>query len=340
MILYVKPEYESNSVKVNEIANHIESMRFVRFVSKIQVLFETYGKPIHPRFIGDVKMIKSFEEHNPNVAIPNDLTNWVIRYDLNKLKMILKNMDLETIIFALQKTYPDMFIVYNSENDDNIVIRCHPRNTMFKKMPELDDVKDLSSKIKTTVIRGVNGIRIARVIKNNKSFVGDDGSIQSKSVFSIKTNGSNLSAILENPYLDTDNCQTDAIKEVEDIFGIEAARNCLRFELEKLLSGISQAHYSLYADEMCFTGTVTGISRTGLEKREAKNILLRTSYSFSNQVLRIAAVNNRLSKVYGMSAPIMLGSTPNVGSTYNQICIDQQFVKDNTQSITDLIDDL
>jgi DNA-directed RNA polymerase beta' subunit len=342
MILYVKEEYEDNSVKVNEIANHIESMKFFRFISKIQIFFEDYGKPVHPDFVGETKLIETFEEHNPNVTIPSDLTKWIIRFELSRLKMILKNMDLETIIFALRKTYPDMFIVYNSETEDRIIIRCYIRNAMFKKsnILKLEDIQAVNNKIKNTVIRGVDGIKITTVTKKNKSYVAKDGSIKSKSVFAIQTNGTNLSAILENPYLDTGRCQTDSVREVEEIFGIEAARHKLRSELEKLMPGISQAHYSMYTDEMCVTGKVTGISKTGLEKREARNILLRTSYSFMNQVLRTAAANSRKSKVYGMSAPLMLGRAPYVGSTYNKIAIDQVFVKENTQTISDLIDDL
>lgn len=342
MLLYVNPEFEDNSVKVNEIANRIESMMFFRFLSKIQIFFEDYKEPTHPNFSHEKQFITSFEEHNPNIVIPSDLTKWVIRFDLCRLKMILKHMDLETIIFALQKTYPNMFIVYTSENDDKIIIRCYIRNVMFKKTSiiKLDDIKALKDRIKHTVIRGVDGIRIASVIKKNKSYIADDGSIKSRSVYAIQTNGTNFSAILENAYLDTKKCQTNSIKEIEEIFGIEAARHKLRSELERLMPGIGQAHYAIYTDEMCSTGKVTGVSKTGLEKREARNILMRTSYSFMNQVLRSAASNSRKSKIYGLSAPLMLGRAPYVGSTYNKIAVDHEFVKSNTQTLTDLIEDL
>jgi hypothetical protein len=287
-------------------------------------------------------MIKSFELHNPNIIVPNDLTKWVIRFELSKLTMILKNMDLETIIFTLMKKFPDIFIVYSAENDDVIVIRCYLSNLIFKKLNKitLDTISNFKNVITNTVIRGVHGVNAANVVKKNKSYVSDDGSIQSKLVYAIQTNGTNFDAIMENPFLDTQLCQTDSIKEVEKIFGIEAARHKLRSELEKLMPGISQAHYSIYADEMCSTGIITGISKSGLEKREAHNVLLRTSYSFMNQVMRSAAVNSRKGKIYGMSAPLMIGRAPYVGSTYNQIAIDHDFVEKNTKTISNVIDDL
>lgn len=342
MTLYVKEEYESNIIKVNEIANYIENMQLDRFIDTLQIFFETYKKPIHPDYMHESNMIQSFENHNPNIAIPSDLTTWVIRMELNKLKMILKNMDLETIIFGIVKAFPDMFIVYNSENSNTIIIRCYIRNTMFRSNQSIKeaDVILLKDKLINTVIRGVNGIKSVSVVKRNKSTITEDGSIKPKSIFIIKTNGTNLSTILENPYLNIDNCQTDSIKEIENIYGIEAARQKLRVELEKLIPGMNQAHYSIYSDEMCSTGKVTGISKPGLDKRENSNVLLRTSYNFMTQVLKTAAIDSKNSEIYGMSAPLMLGRSPYIGSTYNSVAVDYDFVSQNVKDINDILDEL
>jgi DNA-directed RNA polymerase II subunit RPB1 len=342
MTLYVKEEYEDNSVKVNEIANHIENMRLYRFLDELQIFFEEYKNPVHPDYKHEVDMIDDYEKHNPNIIVPTDLTHWVIRIELNRLKMILKNMDLETIIFGIMSKYPKLFVVYSAENDDKIIVRCYIRNAQFKRSHTVNqnDVELLKDSIIDTVIRGVDNINIAIVKKSSKSFIDDDGSVKSKPIYIIKTNGTNLSDILENPYLDVNKCQTDSIKEIEEIYGIEAARQRLRSELEKIIPGMQQAHYTIYSDEMCQTGRVTGISKTGLEKRESLNVLLRASYSFMNQVLKTAAVNSQSSTVYGMSAPLMLGRSPYVGSCYNSIAIDQDFIKDNVKNMGDIIDDL
>ena len=202
------------------------------------------------------------------------------------------------------------------------------------------DVELLKDSIINIVVRGIDRIFTANVVKSSKSYIDANGAIQNKPIFVIKTNGTNMSAILENQYLDIDKCQTNSIKEIEEIYGIEAARQKLRVELEKIVPDISQCHYSIYADEMCSSGRVTGISKPGLDKRESKNILLRTSYSFMTQVLKSAAVNSKNNTVYGMSAPLMIGRTPYTGSTYNSIAIDYDFVKNNVQSIDSIIDDL
>jgi DNA-directed RNA polymerase II subunit RPB1 len=342
MILYVNEKYEDNSVKVNEIANHIENMQLYRFLDELQIFFEEYKKPVHPTYKHEVTMIDDFEKHNPNIIVPTDLTRWVIRLELNKLNMILKNMDLETIIFGITKKFPKIFVVYSSENSDNIIIRCYIRNAQFKKsyMIKQSDVESLKDNIINTVIRGVDNINTAIVKKYNKSYVDIDGSVKTKPIYTIRTNGTNLSDIIENPYLNVNNCHTDSILEIEEIYGIEAARHMLRVEIERIIPGMQQAHYSIYCDEMCISGKVTGVSKSGLEKRESRNVLLRASYSFMTQVLKQAAVNSRNSKIYGMSAPLMVGRSPDVGSCYNSIAIDHSFVKGNVKNIEDIIDDL
>jgi DNA-directed RNA polymerase beta' subunit len=342
MTLPVLPEYEGDKIKVIEIANHIENMATQRFVNDYRIFFESYKKPIHPDFVSDIKMIEQFEKQNPRIVVPNDLVKWVIRISISKIKMILKNMDLETIIFGLTKHFPRIFFVYSSESTDDVVIRCYIRNTQFKRGHEVSeiDIVRIADKIMDTVIRGVDGVSSAVVVNRNRGYVDADGSMKSKNVYMIKTIGTNLNQILENQYLDVNKCRTDSIREIEDMYGIEAARNMLRIELEMLIPGMSYTHYSVYADEMAITGRITPISRPGLDKREPKNVLLRTSYNFMVQVLKSAAVNNKHNEVYGTSAPLMLGRTPYVGSLYNQICVDHKFVAANVESIDDLIEGL
>lgn len=346
LTLFVKEEYEDDQIKVTEIANHIESMRLSRFLNKLQIFFESYGNPVHPDYVKEKKMMDEFEKHNPTMKIPSDLTKWVIRLELDKLNMILKNMDLETIIFALAKNFPDVHIIYTPENSNDVIIRCYLRNTMFKRGHGIkqSDVENIKDKIIQTIVRGVPKIELTHVTKRTKSYVDTDGSIKSKRISIIQTKGTNFTAIMENPYLNTDMCQTDSIKEIEELFGIEAARHKLRAELEAVSSemgtAMASAHYSLYADELCVTGKVRGISKKGLEQREPKNVLLRTSYSHTNQVLKSAAINGRHSDIYGMSAPLMVGRTPCVGSTYNEIAVDHEFIKNNTKSIEDILDEL
>jgi DNA-directed RNA polymerase beta' subunit len=182
-------------------------------------------------------------------------------------------------------------------------------------------------KIKSTVIRGVPGIKTTNVINIIKSFIEDDGAITNKVTYGINTLGTNLEKIMENTYLDKYKCQTDSILEFEEMFGIDAARQKIIAELRNEMSDISIEHCTIFADEMTYSGHVTSIHKTGLQKREMSNVSLRMSFQSPIQVVENAAVDGLVDKLSGISGPLVLGAVPNIGTRYNKIIVNEKFIK-------------
>jgi len=333
MFIMVKEQYRENENKVREIANHIEMLPFERFVKRWHIFFENYKEPIHPDFKDEVQMIKNFERHNPGIKIPKNLIKWCIRYELDKPSLILKNMKLETIINKLEDVINEAFIVYTPENADRVIVRIYLMNTAAKKNTtmNIDQMENIHKKIMNLTIRGVEGIYTTSVITAVKSKIQPDGSINNlNKIFAISTNGTNIMKIIENEFIDPELVQTDSIEEIYNIYGIEAARQKIINELKvELKDTCSHRHFTIYADEMTQTGVVTSIERAGLKKRDASGILLRMSTGSPMEVLQEGAINNITDIVDGMSAPLMVGKSPNVGSTYNKFHINEEFVKRN-----------
>jgi DNA-directed RNA polymerase beta' subunit len=343
MFLLVLPQYEDIKLKVQEIANHIEMMDFNRFVSATRIFFESYGNPKHSKFKHETKMIAEFEKYNLGIDIPNDITKWCIRFNINKEEMILNSMKLETIITELRNKFTNIFFVYTPENVEDIIIRCYIRNSIAKNSVSITEpfIIDVMKNIRNTVIRGVSGIKSTDVVKVVRSNVEDDGSISTKVTYGISTMGSNMEEILNNPFLDIYRCQTDSIVEFESIFGIEAVRHKISNELRKEMPDISKEHCSIYADEMTYSGHVTSIHRTGLQKREMNNVTLRLSFQSPIQVIENAATDGLIDKISGISGPLILGTSPNIGTTYNKIILSENFINEyNTQLSKDIDNEL
>lgn len=342
MTLVVLPKYESIKIKVQEIANHIEMMDFNRFISATRIFFEEYGKPTHSKYQHESKMIKDFEKYNLGIDIPNDLTKWCIRFNINKEEMILNSMKLETIITVLRIKYPAIFFAYTPENVDDVVIRCYVRNSIAKQgTTSITEtfVMGLMREMRKVVIRGVSGIKSTAVINIVKSYINSEGAIATKVSYGIETVGSNLEDILNNQYIDRYKSQTDSVVEFETIFGIEAARHKIINELRKEMSDISKEHCTIYADEMTYSGHVTSIHRTGLQKREMNNVTLRLSFQSPIQVIENAATDGLIDKISGISGPLILGTSPNIGTTYNKIIVNEQFIDEFHASNSKNIDD-
>lgn len=342
MLIMVSKEFETNRAKVQEIANHIEMMKFDRFISSTRIFFEKYGFPVHSKFKHEIKMIEDFEKFNVGIEVPSDLASWCIRFELDKEEMIINSMKLETIIFVFRLKFPDMFFVYTNENSNQIVIRCYMRQSVIKTSATVTEegfVLEHMKKLKNLVIRGVRGIKSTGVVTLAKSFLQKDGSIVTGGIFGIDTAGSNLEAILENPYIDPYRTQCNSLVEFEEIFGIEAGRNKIINELRTTMSTVSKVHSTIYADEMSYSGKITSIQRTGLQQREMSNVTLRLAFQSPVQVIENAATDGLIDRVSGISGPLIMGTVPKIGTMYNKVLVNENFIRENARKMEESIED-
>jgi DNA-directed RNA polymerase beta' subunit len=342
MLIYVLPEYEMNKIKVKEIANYIEMMDLNRFVHETQVFYEDYGTPVHARFMHERKIIQQFEKYNVGIKKPANLTKWCIRFSINKEELVLNNMKLDTIVFVLQQNYPDLYLVYTPETADTIIIRCYILNTLIKtkaSMTEEQYIISLMRLIRSTIIRGIKDILSTNIIEKMKTYIDEKGAMQMKKIYVIDTLGTNLKEVLYNPHVDKQHTQTDSLLEFADMFGIEAARNKIITELQKAISDISLEQCTIIADEMVQTGEITSIRLNGLQQREPANIGLHVALSSPIQTLENAAINGYVNKVSGISSSLLFGKTPEIGTLYNKVILNEQFVHDYHSELMNVIDD-
>lgn len=337
MIIHVLPEYRKNKVKVQEIANHIEMLELYRFVNNWQIFFEKYGQIEHPSYKHENMIIKEFEKYNIHIKAPSDLANWCIRFNLNKSKLIEKQMKLETIYQTIRQQFPATHVVYSVDNSDNVIIRVYVRNIISKKAEiNTDQMVELAEMLLSTVIRGIKGIKAAYVQEAARTELKPDGSLSNENNYFIFTDGTNLEKVLGNPYIDPDSVHSDSIIEMNEVCGIAAARQKIISELKHQIEGSSHRHYTIYADEMTFNGTVTSIDRYGSAKRES-SVMLRISDASPIAVIEEAAANGYSDNLSGVSAPIMLGKSPNIGDLYNTFKLDEDFVSEHVKNLSDVL---
>jgi DNA-directed RNA polymerase beta' subunit len=346
MLITVTPDIQHNRAEVQELANKIEVMKLKQFVSIWQIFFEKYGNPIHPQYKHESAMIKEFEKYNPLLKQPNDLVNWCIRFTMDKSNMILKNMSLETIITKLRDVYNQSFIVYTPENSKHIIIRIYFRSGMFKTLIDERLLEGIVRNMLEVNIRGVENIRMTEVVKVIRHVISDEGSVirssEKNEIYGIKTLGTNFTGVMNMKKIDRNTLITDSIDETQRMLGISAARKRIISELRQLGDGrgINYRHFAIYADEMTYTGKVTSIERAGLNKREINNVLLRLGFVSPVPTLEEAAVNTMEDTVTGVTAKLLIGTTPDIGTAYNQFYINEDFIKKNVVKADKWLDSL
>jgi DNA-directed RNA polymerase II subunit RPB1 len=331
MTIMLKAPYNQNKLQVQEVANNIEMMNFGRFVETGQIFFEQYGSPVHTDYKDEVKIIREFEKYYSE-NVPGNLSRWCIRFELNKEELFITGMSLATIIFHLQLIFPDVFFVHSPENAENVIIRSYLQNGSYKiPSGQFDEqiIIDYMYKLMDTTIRGIRGIIYTELVEVSVSQKMEDGSIQNIKEWCIQTNGTNLEDVLDHPLVDKYRTQTDSIDEMREIYGIECARLKIINEIQKAMSvnDASTEHTMLLADEMCSNGTLTSIQKTGLQSRDAGNIGLQLAFQAPIQVIEKAAVNGVVDKIEGISSNFIYGQIPSVGTTYNDVFVNESFVE-------------
>jgi len=326
-----------------EIANSIEYVTLRRFTRQYDVLLEPYDALVFPGFADDDAWIREFERSHPLVRPPGDITNWCFRFILDKSALVLKAVELELIVRRLRARHPGLYVVHTSESVPEVVIRVWHRSGQFKRGGDYESrTRDLVEDTLDTPIRGICGITRASAQKITRMHVAADGSFVKDERLAISTIGTNMySAMLHNA-VDTSSVISTSIGDTCKMLGIEAGRAKIISETRAFMEDNTPnlRHLYLYADEMSRTGKVTSVERGGLGAREHNNVLLRMAYGAPIQVVTDATLANARSRVYGIAAPQLLGSIPQIGTLYNGVVVDEEFVRANTKSVASVLDSL
>ncbi len=170
----------------------------------------------------------------------------------------------------------------------------------------LKSVRSFKEKLASTRLAGIPGIRKAAVLEE------PDGS-----GYYLQTEGTNLKEVLLLPEVDPRRVFTNNIKEIENILGIEAARNAILIESKKVLDGqglrVNPRHLMIVADAMTYDGEVKAIGRQGISGEKA-SVLARAAFEETVRHLHEAAITGEVDYLKGVTENIIVGQVIPVGT--------------------------
>jgi DNA-directed RNA polymerase beta' subunit len=347
MLLPLRPEAlgpaEGAFAVAQEIATSIEFVTLRRFTRAHDTLLEPYGALVYPPYAADRAWIAEFERHHPLVRPPGDLTNWCFRFALDKSALVLKAVELELIVRRLRARHPGLYVVHTPEAVPEVIIRVWHRASQFKRGGD-DETRAaaLLEEALDTPIRGIRGIMRASAERVSRHRAGPDGALVKEDRFMIATVGTNLYGALLHSAVDARRVISTSIGDTLKLFGIEAANAKIVSETRSFMEDNTPnlRHIYLYSDEMTRTGRVTSVERGGLGAREHNNVLLRMAYGDPIRVVTDATLAGARSRVYGIAAPQILGSIPQIGTLYNSVLMDEEFIRENVKSVDSVLDEL
>ncbi len=174
---------------------------------------------------------------------------------------------------------------------------------IFKPKKQVD-LKKLLTKLPSEHIKGAPGIRRVLVTEETGEWV-------------IRTDGSNLSAVLDISGIDPPRTTTNNVHEIAQTLGIEAARNSLIKEalgvLEEQGLDVDIRHVMLMADIMTSTGEVRQIGRHGISGKKS-SVLARAAFEITVPNIIDAALRGESDPLKGVTENVIVGQSIPIGT--------------------------
>lgn len=138
----------------------------------------------------------------------------------------------------------------------------------------------------------------------------------------VTTHGSNLRRILAMPIVDPSRVYCNDLWEVYDCLGVMAAKRMLLLELkESVGDGINDAHLRLVTDKIMFKGRPTSVTRYSMRINDV-GALSKATFEESIEIITNAAMKTETDRNSGVSAAIISGNQPKIGTGYMGLRLD------------------
>ncbi len=324
----MKSSMQSDIVKaVRLIKSQFDYIQFGDLVTKTEISYDS----------GDLE--KTPFEEKLWKECSSDSGGWVINFDLNSHVMMNHNIN----VYDITKVLPydclfsdDSFADENGVQrvvcriqigqieDPNIAINTIEKDVMKLKIKGIIGIKNTSIRIEAKDIFLPNGQWISKYDSKYSQY-------SSKTLFSenyvIDTVGSNLIEVLNMPYVDPTRTYSNDITEMNDVFGIEVARQCIINEIYDVITyngaGLSVRHLELLADVMTSFGILQAANRYGMKKGQTGPISI-ASFEETTPLLFKAAALSKHDNMNGVSPNIMFGQLIKHGTNAFNIIMDEK----------------
>lgn len=269
-------------------------------------IIDVYLKKSHSRNQGEAEKVAKelgsvFVSDVANVS--DDLENLSIRIRFSEKD----GKTLGVTFNMLKKVIEEFSDNIRTSGSNKILIK--PRPTKTKKGEEkaitAKYVRRLANRIKDAIVKGVKGIHRAVVIRNEEG------------EYFIRASGYNIIEASAHPAVDPTRVYTNNIKEIERIYGIEAARNAIKKEIKDVMDMqrlyVDIRHITLISDAMTHYGEIKSIGRHGLSG-EKVGVLGRAAFEETVKHLINASSTAEEEHLVGVTENIIVGQTVPVGT--------------------------
>jgi DNA-directed RNA polymerase subunit A" len=171
---------------------------------------------------------------------------------------------------------------------------------------DLQSLQKLREKILKKVVKGIRGVKRGLLTPS------DDAK-----EWIIKTEGTNLQSVIQIKGVDVTRTVSNHIHEIEKLYGIEAARQMIILESQKVLEqqglDVDLRHLLILADLMCYSGSIQSIGRHGISGSKS-SVFARAAFEVTVNQLLDAGLYGEEERLLGIPENVIVGQISPIGS--------------------------
>ncbi|MFH1452023.1 MAG: DNA-directed RNA polymerase subunit A' [archaeon] len=246
----------------------------------------------------DEKNAKVIAEKIKEIKLKEVISDILIDFGSKKIKIGVDSGSLKVAHMGLDK-------VVDVLNDKGFAAKKMSDGIVLDMSKEdFKEIYKTKEKLKEVILSGVKRISQVLVVKRGRDYV-------------ILTAGSNLKDVLEFKGVDSTKTLSNDIHEVARVLGIEAARQVIIDEIDKVIVSqgldVNRKHSMLVADTMVASGAVKGITRMGIIS-DKSSILARASFETPDKHFVQATKTGKKDKLASVIENIILNQPVPVGT--------------------------
>jgi DNA-directed RNA polymerase II subunit RPB1 len=334
LFIYLDEKHRFNKDLAEKVRNNIEITMIGDILESSAIYLEPNNEfdMVLPEDREFMQIYRVFSELEPNSAsIPEN--PWVIRMEFDRRKIIDRKITMEDINQVLKVNYPQASMMFMDDNASKLVFRLRMDFQSGKAEDDIEYLKDKIEEINKVVIKGIDGITkvypLPSELKMDQIVIKENGSFISKSEYTLTTDGTNLFDVLCCNGVDSTRVYSNDPNEMYAVFGIEAARFQIQYQLTQLLLSteveMSPRHLDLLCDKMCQNFEIMSISRHGI-KKENIGPLAKASFEETTDQLLEASLFGAFDNIKGVSSNIMVGQIPTCGTGDSTLLLDEDLL--------------
>ena len=342
MSIYFEEPYASDRSKLNKIISYFKHLSIRELITSAEVYYDMGGNDILSKKIRSDNVSGPFYVNNMKADI-NSMP-FVFRIKMDIEKMLDKEttlLDIKTKFIShwyknytnlknLKKNEKDVIsrisrcaILSNNASDKDQVIHIRFSMSSFNYTLVTEFLRMVFDDITLKGIENIESIDVSHEM--HITYDKETGAVKDTKEYVVTTDGINFDKMRTIKGLDMTRSKCNDIATTYRLYGIEATRQHLIYELTDTYnnsnSTINNNHLSLLIDQMCHNGEVYSIDRHGLGKIDM-DPLARASFEKTMDHLVNASIFNEKDSLKSVSSRIALGRVISGGTGIFDLLID------------------